>query len=376
MTGAPEPRPTRFAGIDGVRAVAVVAVIGAHSGLDWLSGGGAGVSIFFSLSGFLITLLLLRERAETGAVALGRFWLRRLLRLLPALLLMLIAVDALVAVLGDRLGDDWRQAPGATVPALFYVYNWMLVLGAPTSVLSPLWSLSVEEQFYLVWPVILIVLRRRGAGLRGLALTACALGVAAAAARFALVDPAALHRTYGTDLNVDLLLGGALLAIGLRAGHTRVVARVSGFAVIPAALCLLMVFLFARVLGDPGTETATYLYYTVGLPLISLSTVVLVGFLVTHPTAVLTRALSIRPLAFAGRISYGMYLWHFPVLLAVAGVLEGRPVEVVFVAALALTVAVASLSFFLVELPLQRRFQERLRAGSKPGQSLIVPHSA
>src|ERR1700710_3051899 len=175
----PEPvkRNQRYMpGLDGLRAVAVLAVIAFHLGFGWAPGGLLGVGIFFTLSGYLITDILLAQFARRGAIRLGRFWLGRARRLLPALFVMLLVVLAWVTIFGPAQPDQFRKA---VVSAIFYVNNWQQIAAnvsyfarfAPEQPLNHLWSLSVEEQFYIFWPFLLLIglklIRdRQGKGLR------------------------------------------------------------------------------------------------------------------------------------------------------------------------------------------------------------------
>ncbi|HVV90293.1 MAG TPA: acyltransferase, partial [Solirubrobacterales bacterium] len=212
----PEPitRGERYMpGLDGLRAIAVLAVIFFHLGFGWAPGGLLGVGIFFTLSGYLITDILLGQFMRRGAIHLGRFWLGRARRLLPALFLMLLIVVAWVTIFGPAQPDQFRKA---VVSAIFYVNNWQQIAAnvsyfarfAPEQPLNHLWSLSVEEQFYIFWPFILLVglklVRERGGagGLRPrLALWTLALAIASAIWMAILyhpsLDPSRVY--YGTD---------------------------------------------------------------------------------------------------------------------------------------------------------------------------------
>ncbi len=213
-------------GLDGLRAIAVLAVIFFHLGFGWAPGGLLGVGIFFTLSGYLITDILLGQFMKKGAIHLGRFWLGRARRLLPALFLMLLIVIAWVTIFGPAQPDQFRKA---VVSAIFYVNNWQQIAAnvsyfarfAPEQPLNHLWSLSVEEQFYIFWPFILLVgLRfiheREDNGLRPkLALWTLALAIASSILMAVLyhpsLDPSRVY--YGTDTRAAGLLFGAALAM-------------------------------------------------------------------------------------------------------------------------------------------------------------------
>ncbi|MBS1894236.1 MAG: acyltransferase, partial [Actinobacteria bacterium] len=213
-------------GLDGLRAIAVLAVIFFHLGFDWAPGGLLGVGIFFTLSGYLITDILLGQYLRKNAIHLGRFWLGRARRLLPALFLMLLIVIAWVTIFGPAQPDQFRKA---VVSALFYVNNWQQIAAnvsyfarfAPEQPLNHLWSLSVEEQFYIFWPFILLlglkVIRDRdGNGLRPkLALATLVLAIVSSIEMAILyhpsLDPSRVY--YGTDTRAAGLLFGAALAM-------------------------------------------------------------------------------------------------------------------------------------------------------------------
>jgi len=349
----------RVEGLNGIRAFAVVAVIAAHAHVSWFGGGGIGVDMFFTLSGFLITTLLLRERAATGRVALGKFWGRRLLRLMPALLLMLLLVDAAGLVIGSEL---WTNGLAATPSVIFYFANWVAVLGggsATLGVFAPLWSLSVEEQFYFAWPLIVMVCASFVRSRRALGIVGALIAFIAIVNRLVFFDGTDHERAFGTDFRLDIILFGALLAIFMDAGGSQTVRRITRFAVIPAVVFLLGVAVLVPDVHAYGDPAATYLYYAVGLPLIAISTTCLVGFVATHQGSKLVSILSVKPFDYLGKISYGMYLWHFPIMVLVVSALHLEP-TLLFATSLVGTVVVASISWRFVERPLSKRFHDRL----------------
>lgn len=361
--------PIRFDGIDGLRAFAVTVVIAAHSLVPFLPGGLVGVDVFFGISGFLITYLLLQERQRFGSVSLKGFWLRRALRILPALLTVVVVIDLLsvaytvvgVGVLHLKAQEEVTQVLPATPAVLLYYSNWMLVATHTTWLgwFGPMWSLSVEEQFYLLWPLVLVlVLRSRGrfGTLAGICLTVCML---ANVWRIVTFNGSDLFQTFNTLFRVDMLLLGVLLAIALQAGHAALIGRITRWTVWPAIAWLLLVLILMPQWGAPGAEGAVRLYYDVGLPLVGLSTFSIIGFLVTHRSSRLTAALQLRPLAYVGRISYGMYLWHYAIVHALFH--TRMPAVGVFLVGMALTIGVATLSWRLIERPLYLRFHGALR---------------
>ena len=357
-----------WTGIDGLRAFAVLPVIAAHAHVPFLHGGGVGVDVFFGISGFLITYLLLAEASRNGRIDLKKFWLRRALRLMPALLFLVIVVNALAladSIINPR--DGVPQSTRATPSVLLYFSNWMIV-GTESPYLAwfgPLWSLSVEEQFYLLWPLVLLAALQTRMPLRTLTAVAVALCAVASVVRFATFDGSNLYRTFGTDFRMDMILIGAILAIAMRAGYRQQVRRASAILAAPALAYLVFVWIAVPDFNDPAAGEAMRLYYTVGLPLVGLSTAALIGYVITHQGSRFDRALSAKPMLYTGRISYGLYLWHYAIISAVNTAVDLSPIGL-----LALTLvgsyAAAGMSYKYVEQPLHRRFHGRLRAAPAP----------
>jgi peptidoglycan/LPS O-acetylase OafA/YrhL len=347
--------------LDGVRAVAVLLVFAFHAGPATLRGGFIGVDIFFVLSGYLITLILLEHRSPR---ALGPFYVRRIKRLLPAALLLLVAVAVRESLWGPVLELDsrFREIRATTL----YAANWNLIARsdeyfAESESASPLrhmWSLAVEEQFYLVWPVLLLVLvwvlsRRLGV----LAAVGIALATASAVAMIAQYSPANVARAYyGTDARVFQPLLGALLAIatvwlgqrspaasGMRRGG---VTMATLLGVVAAAGLGVMALRLDG--GDPS-------YFHFGAIAVAVLAAGLIWSLERSPS--LAAVLGWWPLAALGTISYGVYLWHWPIILWT------RPAEgadwierrIVNLGQLALTLAIATASYLLIERPIRTR---------------------
>lgn len=322
-------------GLDGLRGFAILLVLADHSGIGLASGAGhQGVTIFFVLSGFLITTLMLEERARHGRVSLRRFYWRRALRLLPALI-VLLSVVAVVLGLAGRTGE----IAGDVVPALFYFMNWTTAAGNNPGLLSHTWSLSIEEQFYLVWPVVLIGLLTLGRGR-----LAWVAGLLVGAALVALIlrvvlwtGPAAYYRVYvGTDTRMDALAIGCLVAVAF----TR-----RPFTVPPLAMVAL-----AATIPITLWITNDQSMATIGLAVTALAAA---GLVAGAATGGGERVLAWRPLAYLGIISYGLYLWHRPVMRAFTDSgLGGVPWAVVVM--FALSIGLAFLSRRLVEDPFLR----------------------
>lgn len=331
-------RGSRLAGLDGLRALAVTAVLVYHADPDWLPGGFLGVDVFFVVSGFLITTLLLGEHARTGRVRLPAFWLRRARRLLPALWTVLLVTTAALLV-------GWPQEVARVradlLASLGYVTNWELLArhqsyfdaaGRP-SVVQHLWSLAVEEQFYLLWPPLLVALlalgRRPGGpgrgGLRRVGLVAAAGALASTALMAVLAARADVP--YGSDGSREYF-GTDTHAMGLMAGAALAAARAGGRAHLPRALAILVGRFSTRtcdVLGGLALlalgvvawrvgEVSPGLYRHGGFLAVSLLAAVVVAAAV-RTGGRLGPVLDRQPLRWLGERSYGLYLWHWPVFV-------------------------------------------------------------
>ncbi len=358
----------RIAGLDGLRAVAVTAVVAYHLGLDPVPGGFLGVDVFFVISGFLITTLLLGELERSGRIGFADFYRRRARRLLPALVLMLAGTLVLVAVLArDVAGQTVRDVPGA----LLYVSNWWALsqeqsyftLIGRGNMLGHLWSLAVEEQFYLVWPVLLAgiaaVARRRRTPLRRTVLRFAAAGAVASTVAMAWLsvrhgmpidqDPTRVY--FGTDTHaMSVLVGAALAAVwDVRAFRARVAPGARAVLVGVGALGLaVLAWLVLHV-----SEYTPWLYRG-GFLLVALVVAVVIAAS-THPASPLGPALDNPPMRWIGERSYGIYLWHWPIMLVTRpGIDVPWTGPWVQAARIGLVLAVAAASYRFVEVPIRQ----------------------
>lgn len=392
---APSPRPSRYAGLDGLRAIAVGLVVVYHLFPSAIFAGGfVGVDVFFVISGFLITSLLLREHDATGRIDLLDFWKRRARRLLPALALVVTVCSTLAWLLA---GDVLMRLGPQVLGAFTFSYNWIAIAGdtgyfgsATPELFRNFWSLSVEEQFYVVWPLVLplFLLLPRGA-----ARILAALGLAGASAVWmaAVVGGGAdVTRAYfGTDTHSFGILLGVALAFLLvpvltRPSRSEAAASLPGITLPPG---------WTLVLPPAGSIPATRPRWVDGsvtrtvsgcLGIAALAGIAVVSVtaatdgVATFPGALLAAsictavaiaagvwprswfgpALDVQPLRWIGDRSYGIYLWHWPLLVLAMALVPGGPAEApgwVGLAVLGLTVGAAELSYRFVETPIRRR---------------------
>ncbi|MEW2013684.1 MULTISPECIES: acyltransferase family protein [Microbacterium] len=354
------PSSARLPGLDGLRAVAVLLVVVYHL-FPALPAGFLGVDVFFVISGFLITTLLLREHDEHGRIGLVDFWRRRARRLLPAIGVVVLVTASLAWMVG---GDILVGLGGQLLGATTFSYNWVAVANGSSyfgggldssapELLRNLWSLAVEEQFYLLWPLLLpLVLRLR----RGRVPVAVGLAAASVLAAVLLAGSGATRVYYGTDTHAFGLLLGVALAF-LRPAERR-----GGVPAVVGGAAIAGVVLLAFVTPGDGIETFPGL-----LVAASVLTVVAIASAVRAGSR-LGRALDVAPLRWIGERSFGIYLWHWPlvVILTVATTRSSPdvavPVEVALLT-LALTLVAAEVSFRFIEQPVRRLgFRASLRS--------------
>lgn len=338
--------------LDGLRGLAILGVLLFHTG--HLAGGFLGVDLFFALSGYLITGLLLREAQESGRVSLLAFWGKRIRRLLPALATMLTVVTVLVWAVAPpdlvrtTLGDaPWVQAN---------LVNWHLLAESAgywdrfgqARVFEHLWSIAVEEQFYLLWPLLVLVIARSTRRVHAWALIAAVLISAASLALMVVLagDPDPSRVYTGTDTRAfSLLLGAAAATAPVRAAVTRLPHRWAGAAAVLSAIGLGTSWLLVD-------ETSPWLF-TGGLFAHSLGSALLVALCAQRPGGTLARALGWWPLRRLGLISYSLYLWHWPVIVLLSEQRTGLDGGAWTLTVWLVSIVLATLSTHLVENPIR-----------------------
>jgi peptidoglycan/LPS O-acetylase OafA/YrhL len=346
--------------LDGLRGVAVLTVVVYHAQVVlipsrgvWLRNGFLGVDLFFVLSGFLITSLLVREYRRRGRVGVGAFYRRRAMRLLPALAVFLVALVVYKAIRGGSLAET----RDGTLSVLFYYSNWRFAkcLCGPEEI-GHLWSLAVEEQFYLIWPFLLLVLLTAAALARRLSVAIVLLVVAIVAVVLARIrlweigaPPLALYER--TDTRADSLLIGAL--VGLLWAYGRMPKRGLAVAATVAAIVLIGIVVAPNGLFEP-------FFYVGGFTLVAAACAALIMASLESGWFA-RRWLRFRPLCVVGLVSYGLYLWHLPVFIVVADFGLRWPGAVRVMVAFTLTAAATTASWILVERPFNR-WKSRIEA--------------
>lgn len=318
--------------LDGLRAFAVIAVLLDHTNIFGFDGGGLGVDVFFTLSGFLITSLLVEEFADSGRVALGRFWLRRGLRLMPALWAVVLAVVLLRPLLP-------KETMSGVLPALLYYSNWQRAFVGDIGALGHTWSLSIEEQFYLIWPIALVAILRVG-GIPWAIRTTIGAAAFVVGFREAIYQTGALSdaRIYnGFDFRCDGLLIGCALSLAFHSNTVpawvyrprTVILALIGLAVVFLARGWWNIHFYAE-------RTAAALATAALIAAVCKGSVPKVASVLAHPVA-----------RWVGVRSYAIYLWHYPVclILGLAG-LVAAPLEII------LSVSIAGLSYIAIEAPI------------------------
>jgi peptidoglycan/LPS O-acetylase OafA/YrhL len=366
--------------LDGLRALAVAGVIAYHFGFHWADGGYLGVDFFFVLSGFLITGLLVGEWDRRGTIGLRSFWFRRAKRLLPAVMLLLVVLSVYSRLGGPNITASTFKADG--ISTLFYYANWHLIFTNQSyfaqfelpSTLRHTWSLAIEEQFYLVWPLLILgglgLGRRRSARRRGAHATTttgwlsrpgafwCTVALAMASAVEMIVLYEHSHGAdvsrvyYGTDTRAfELLIGAALaLVVTGRPDHSPAVRRRLQVSAVLAAAVLGVLWVTA---GNDLSDPSPWMFRG-GLVLAGLLAAGVIAGVAQPDPGGFGRLLSVRPLRWVGGVSYGLYLWHWPVYVLMTDVTTGLSGAALLAARLAATLAAAAASFYLLERPFRR----------------------
>ena len=364
--------------LDGMRAVAVVLVLLFHLQVPAFSSGYLGVDVFFVLSGFLITTLLLGELDRTGRISLPDFWARRARRLLPALLVVLVVV-----ALGTRLTGTFTERTavrGDLLATAGYVANWHLIgtssYFVDDGIDSPLehtWSLAIEEQFYLLWPILVLAAATLSKRPRA-AVGSVAIGLAAASAvlLWILWAPGGVERAYmGTDARIfEPLIGAAGAAIVASPRLRRHLERWAGV--------ILALGVAALIGGIVVTAAIPTIYYRGGAMLVSVGTLAILAPLWMGHGRPLQLALGWGPIAWIGVVSYGVYLWHWPLTIWLGARDPGRsPTTIGRLAVVVSTFAVAAASYYLIERPIRRgrsigRGDRRVRRAKRLRRTLVA----
>lgn len=399
------PKSRYIPALDGLRTFAVVAVVLYHLNLTWAQGGLLGVTMFFVLSGYLITRLLLNEIAKTGRIDLKGFWIRRVRRLFPAVVTVVVATAVLCTIFNHVMLTKMRPD---ILPSLLFFNNWWQILrnvsyfnalGDP-SPLTHFWSLAIEEQFYLVWPPILFGLVAAGAKKPTARRVALGLAVASALAMTLLYNPGAdpSRVYYGTDTRAFSLLLGAWMAfipdrdlaparlvrrlhldrlvrtlpfVPHRTGRDGKPARPGAlvqFLASPASIDALGIIGLAGLVAMVGlTNGYTAFQYRGGTLLCTILTLMVIAACV-QPRGLVARALSAAPLVWVGKRSYSIYLWHYPLLLLMNPVANINDIPWwQHVLQIAVVVACAECSYRFIETPFRKgafgRFLGQVRSG-------------
>jgi peptidoglycan/LPS O-acetylase OafA/YrhL len=361
--------------LDGLRGLAVSAVLLFHAGL--LTGGWLGVDLFFVLSGFLITTLLLKEHEEQGRIDVVRFWGRRARRLLPALFLLLGLLAALAPGFGDR--EAVARLRSNALATLAYVANWQALhehrdywaLFGRAGPLDHAWSLAIEEQFYLVWPLLALLLLRSAPRRRWLRLSTVALAAAAMALTVVYFETGAgtARVYYGSDTRAAAILVGCALAAWMDGVPFQ---RASPS--FPGGLQVLGV-LAAAALGCAWIwlDGTSALPYRGGLAACQLLGAAVIAAAVRDARGPLVALLSLRPLVALGVISYGLYLWHWPIYCLLSPARTGWTGAPLTTARIAASVAVAAVSYLLIERPVRGgRFEPRRLLAAGLSAALVL----
>lgn len=339
---------TYYHSLDGLRALAVGVVLMAHAGSPFPRSGSVGVEIFFVLSGFLITGILSREFQERGLVSRKNFYFRRLLRLMPCL----VVATALFAVLYSLTHHHFPTKE--VVIALTYTANWAEALwNLDLGAMAHCWTLATEEQFYFLWPFVIVALEKGVKSTRGKALTLTAIALALAGYRTAVVGTFSPARIYfGLDTHMDGLVMGSALAYFAAILRTSERDRARSYHIlswilVPISVLVLLTLMYLYKWDSTGL-------HRYGFFLAVLSSIAIILDLTLSPFSLLKKPLSLPPLVYLGKISYGLYLFHYPLFHFITEVLPDASFLIKAPLKIGLSILVAALSFHLIEVKFLR----------------------
>lgn len=367
---AHSPEQPRQPGLDGMRAIAVIAVLLFHGGIGWLPGGFLGVDVFFVLSGYLITGILIREQASAQTIRLKAFYLRRARRLLPALVAMLLVTVTCAALfMKDVVKTTAEDLPWALAGLsnwwfVFHHQSYFEAIGRPP-LFRHTWSLAVEAQFYLVWP-FLICFAYRAFGISGIRRIAIACGVLSVSTLLLVsmsvnagVGTASSHVYFGTDTHSVGLFLGAALATFRWSVRPRAEARTGVSRLVPDVLGVLALAALVFLCHAVDDSIARY---RIGLPAASVCSAILIA-VTTLPGSIVGSYLGARPMTWIGERSYSIYVWHWPIFQATRPGIDVSVSGLVDLALrLALTLGIAELSYRYVEMPVRNGVLRRWRS--------------
>ncbi len=329
--------------LDGIRAIAVLMVMMGH--LNLIYAGGLGVDIFFVLSGYLITAILIAEFAANGRISLKKFYARRALRILPAVILLLVVLNVFAAV--TQSGEPVAKLRWDSLGALFYIANWLRAFGRDLGIIGHLWSLSIEEQFYFFWPITLaFLLSRKMSANQILLIIFLAVTLVNLDRIYLYQGLQSFDRIYnGLDSRADALLVGCALGVS---GYQFVSRRV--WALLGLVGAAFVGYVLFRAYPIPASLRVPF-GLTIGGTLFALGVAFSLAAVLSNPQSIFAKLLRIPPLVWTGRLSYGLYLWHFPVFTSVAAWFpEWEPARLTALK-IAGTFVCATLSYYLVERP-------------------------
>ncbi|MBC1499943.1 acetyltransferase [Listeria weihenstephanensis] len=344
--------------IDGLRALAVIAVIAYHLSFGWASGGFLGVDVFFVLSGYLITNILLSEWEKNERIDLKKFWLGRFRRLIPAVYLMIVVVVVFAVIFNRPLLATLR---GDATASFLYLSNWWFIFHnvsyfdsfGMASPLKNLWSLAIEEQFYIIWPLFIFgalkFIKKPKNILRIILIAALASAVLMAILYSPDADPSRVY--YGTDTRAfGLLLGGALAFVWPFTRLSPNIPKQGKIAVNVAGTASVLIFILCVATVN---EYDSFLYRG-GMFLIAINSIVMIAT-IAHPASYLSKIFSFKPLRWIGMRSYGIYLWHYPIITLTTPITDvGTPNLLRATLQVAATLLIAEVSYRFIETPIRK----------------------